>query len=385
MKFPHIISDRLALLGRLTHRDDGVAKAPWLIALHVFVLTVLAGGAAAYASMSETVDVTVEGKTETVRTFDDSVAEVLDSRGVKLADKDKVSVELGSAPDSDEPIVVEYAKPVTVAVDGEAVEEVTYAPTVGELLDEHEVEVPEGAYVSAEEDERIPRDGLEVVVSTPKKVSITADGQTQEFETTAPTVGEALEEAGVTLDEDDEVVPAAETLVTPDAALKVVRIVKEQRTEEVEVPFETETQEDPEAYEGEKTVVTEGVPGKATETVDIVTADGQQRDRVVVERVVSLEPVTQVEKVGTKERPAVDMGGVWGALAQCESGGNPATNTGNGFYGLYQFSASTWRAMGGSGLPSEASAEEQTMRAQQLQARSGWGQWPGCAAKLGLL
>ena len=55
------------------------------------------------------------------------------------------------------------------------------------------------------------------------------------------------------------------------------------------------------------------------------------------------------------------------------------------YYGLYQFSLSTWRGVGGSGLPTEATPAEQTMRAQALQARSGWGQWPACAAKLGLL
>jgi hypothetical protein len=58
----------------------------------------------------------------------------------------------------------------------------------------------------------------------------------------------------------------------------------------------------------------------------------------------------------------------------------------NGLYhGLYQFSVQTWQAMGGSGLPSQASPGEQTQRAQALQARSGWGQWPACAKKLGLL
>ena len=76
---------------------------------------------------------------------------------------------------------------------------------------------------------------------------------------------------------------------------------------------------------------------------------------------------------------------MWTALAQCESGGNPTTNTGSGYYGLYQFSLSTWQAVGGSGLPSEASAAEQTQRAQILPARSGWGQWPACARTLGLL
>lgn len=83
-------------------------------------------------------------------------------------------------------------------------------------------------------------------------------------------------------------------------------------------------------------------------------------------------------------RAVVNDGSAWARLAQCESGGNPRTNTGNGYYGAYQFSASTWRSVGGSGLPHQASIEEQTARAQVLQARSGWGQWPACSAKLGL-
>lgn len=68
----------------------------------------------------------------------------------------------------------------------------------------------------------------------------------------------------------------------------------------------------------------------------------------------------------------------WAAVAQCESGGNPATNTGNGYYGLYQFSLSTWQSVGGAGYPNEASAEEQTYRAQILLQRSGDEQWPVC-------
>ena len=75
---------------------------------------------------------------------------------------------------------------------------------------------------------------------------------------------------------------------------------------------------------------------------------------------------------------------VWAQLARCESGGNPRTNTGNGYYGLYQFTAGTWRSVGGHGLPHWNSAAEQTRRAQILQERSGWGQWPACTRKLGL-
>lgn len=77
-------------------------------------------------------------------------------------------------------------------------------------------------------------------------------------------------------------------------------------------------------------------------------------------------------------------GGVWDRLAACESGGNWAINTGNGYYGGVQFSLSSWQAVGGSGLPSNASKAEQIMRAERLLAMQGWGAWPACSAKLGL-
>lgn len=76
---------------------------------------------------------------------------------------------------------------------------------------------------------------------------------------------------------------------------------------------------------------------------------------------------------------------VFDSLAECESGQDWHKNTGNGFYGGIQFLPSTWESVGGAGLPNEASRGEQIKRARILQKRSGWGQWPGCSRKLGLL
>jgi len=126
-------------------------------------------------------------------------------------------------------------------------------------------------------------------------------------------------------------------------------------------------------------------------TYATVTVDGVETEATEISSTTMSEPVTKIVETGTKARPTVaSLGtapdGVWGALAQCESGGNPTAVSANGlYYGLYQFSLSTWASVGGSGLPTQATAAEQTMRAQILQARSGWGQWPYCAAKLGLL
>ena len=98
-------------------------------------------------------------------------------------------------------------------------------------------------------------------------------------------------------------------------------------------------------------------------------------------------------EVGTKveEDPAPGASGAaagldWSGLAQCESGGDPtAVNSAGGYYGLYQFSVTTWESVGGSGLPSEASPGEQTSRAQALYdtVDGNWqSQWPQCGTHL---
>ena len=82
--------------------------------------------------------------------------------------------------------------------------------------------------------------------------------------------------------------------------------------------------------------------------------------------------------------PTTAPASTWDSLAQCESGGNWATNTGNGYAGGLQFSASTWAAHGGTGSPANASRAQQIAVAEKVQASQGWGAWPACAAKLGL-
>jgi len=66
------------------------------------------------------------------------------------------------------------------------------------------------------------------------------------------------------------------------------------------------------------------------------------------------------------------------AIAACESGGDPTTDTGNGFYGKYQFDLATWQSVGGSGNPAHASEAEQDRRATILYAQAGASPWPVC-------
>lgn len=76
-----------------------------------------------------------------------------------------------------------------------------------------------------------------------------------------------------------------------------------------------------------------------------------------------------------------DSGVNWDAIAACESGGNWAINTGNGYYGGLQFSLSTWRANGGSGMPNQASKAEQIRVAENTLRTQGIGAWPTCGRR----
>lgn len=134
------------------------------------------------------------------------------------------------------------------------------------------------------------------------------------------------------------------------------------------------------------------------ETIRIPSAGEHLPDRLKSAQASSPKPVANTTPVRapvttqatqpnpTPVTPVVHAAGsgAWYRLAQCESGGNWAANTGNGFYGGLQFTLSSWRAAGGSGYPNQASASEQIARAQVLQSRQGWGAWPACSAKLGL-
>ena len=203
-------------------------------------------------------------------------------------------------------------------------------------------------------------------------------------------------------------------------------------TETVEAadPHGSVQQESGDLSEGETKVATAGVDGVVRTTYEVTTVGGKEVSRTPVAQVVVTQKVDEVILVGTgaakkqeskpeqsqaqsqgqgqsqgqTQAPSESSGGsggsasggsagtndgpvgddVWAKLAQCESGGNPATNTGNGFYGMYQFTLETWQSLGGTGYPHEADAATQTAMAKKLQAQSGWGQWPGCADKLGL-
>jgi hypothetical protein len=107
--------------------------------------------------------------------------------------------------------------------------------------------------------------------------------------------------------------------------------------------------------------------------------DADRPERRAIEREAVSAHRAAIRRARRKARPDFVVPPHLQAIAQCESGGDPAAIGGGGLYrGKYQFSVSTWASVGGTGDPAAAPESEQDRRAAMLYARSGPGQWPVC-------
>jgi hypothetical protein len=195
------------------------------------------------------------------------------------------------------------------------------------------------------------------------------------------------------VDEDDELSASPKARLVDGAKFTFTDVEIKSKTKKLAVDFDTARKESSKLKKGVTKVDTPGERGVRAVTYKIVRHNGKIVERTKIKSRLINKPVTEVILVGTKKPTttkkssggsSTPSGSVWDKLAQCESGGNWSINTGNGYYGGLQFSLSTWRAYGGSGMPNEASREEQIAIAKKLQADAGWGAWPACSSKLGL-
>jgi resuscitation-promoting factor RpfB len=373
-----------ALAARATRR---VAQAT--------VLAAVVGGTVAFTAYDTTVDLTVDGQTSQVRAFARSVDDVLAAQGIEVGAQDVVSPALDAPVEEGDEIVVRYGRELTVDVDGDEASYWTTATTVDEALRDLDIRA-EGAVLSASRSARLPRSGLEVDITTPKPITVDVDGKVRPTETVAKTVGEALSQMGLQARPQDRVSVPLEAPTSAGLAVTITRIDTARVDEEQAIAAPVEERRTGALFSDERRTEVAGSTGAKVVTFEEVRENGNVVKRTPVGEKVVREPQTKVVLVGTKQRPAPARAsrsaaassggsGVWDRLAACESGGNWAINTGNGYYGGLQFNAQTWRAYGGTGLPHQNSKAEQIAVASRLRdARGGYGAWPSCSRKLGL-
>ena len=392
------MSYRTTLLARL--RDgvpgpvSGAAAAlrrPAVLVVQAVVLLALLAGTVAWTLTGTTVALAVDGKVQEVDVRGGTVADVLEAADLSVGEHDSLVPAADTPVEEGDRVVLRRGRPLTLNVDGQERTVWVTALSVEEALQQLDLR-QSGLFLSASRSRSIPLDGLSLDIRTPKDMTLLADNVTRPLKSAAPNVGEAVAEAGIVLGQHDRVTPDPASPLSPGLAIRVQRVSVEQVTEEVAVDPPVERRDDPELAKGTTKVIEPGSKGLARRTTAVTTVDGVVESRNVVAEQRLREPTTRVIAVGTKavatsSGPRQSTGDVdslnWGALANCESGGNPrAVSPGGTYRGLYQFSMSTWASVGGQGDPIDNTAAEQTYRAKVLYQRSGAGQWPHCGKYL---
>ncbi|EGT5594663.1 resuscitation-promoting factor [Corynebacterium striatum] len=357
--------------------------------------TLVVGGVVAVSAQKD-ITLDVNGDKIELATFAGNVDEALQAAGVNVGGEDLVYPAPSEKVADGDNITVRTSKPVAVSIDGVKQQLSSTDLKVSDLLGNLDGIAPGAAITSG--DKKVTGDdnlteGMELEVVSPKIVKINDGGKITYTNIAAKTVKDVIEERGIDVDEDDRVFPSMDTPIVNGMSIKVDQVSTTfyDATEEFEA--EPTFVDDPELEEGNEEVRVEAVKGQRNVTRKLVMKDGaKESDEIVKEKVIN-EPVAATIARGTKKpaagaaAPAVADGSVWDSLAQCESTGNWAINTGNGFSGGLQFTPSTWAGFGGTAYAPEAwqaTREQQIAVAEKVQAAQGWGAWPACTSKLGL-
>ena len=278
------------------------------------------------------------------------------------------------------------ARPITI-VDGNKRLKITTAEQTPALIAKAAgIEVFEEDKTTLSNSDNMAVDGANMVMKIDRAsmVNFVLYGKESVIRTHAKTVGELLKEKNIDPKKDDTLSVDRSAKIISGMKIELWRNGKQTITAEEDVKFEVEKVQDANRDSGYREVKQAGVNGKKNVTYEIEMKNGVEVSRKEIASVVTKEPKKQIEIVGTKSSTSFS-GSFSEALARLRScEGNYKSNTGNGYYGAYQFDKRTWGNYGGYELASDAPAAVQDEKAWQTYKARGWQPWPTCKVKMGL-
>ncbi|MFD6350989.1 transglycosylase family protein [Nocardia tengchongensis] len=365
------------------------SRSPMLYgAIAAMLVTLIVGAGVAIMSKKQ-VTFVVDGKNFVESTMRGDVRGALADAGYGITGRDDVSPSAGARIGDGATITLNRAREVSLIVDGTPSKAWTTALTVAEAV--VKLNLPGDVYTSPARPTPLPLEGAQLLITNPHTVELSDNGVPASLvRLAAPTVGQLLEVQGRPLVNQDFVVPAPNTPLTEGMKITVTRKIVQNRTERVPLDPPENTIDDVTLNMSRTIVENAGVPGTQDVTFAVSIVNGQEADKDPIKSTVIVPAQPKTVRRGAKpgtEVPEVRDGHTWDALAGCESNGNWAINTGNGYYGGIQFDQGTWERQGGTRYAPRAdlaTREEQIAIAEVTRARQGWGAWPACTSRLGI-
>lgn len=190
-------------------------------------------------------------------------------------------------------------KDVRLIVDGDVSTFETKSYTVGEMLEEKNIQLVKEDYLSQSRDQ-VLTDGAEVEIIKAVPFTLRADGQEKTLKALPQTIGEALDHCNVKVGQADKVSPDPDKPLTAGTQIVINRITKKTETVMENISFKTATKGDGSLPAGTEKVVKKGKKGRDRVTYEITYSDGKEIARKELERETVAKPVTKVVAKSTR-------------------------------------------------------------------------------------
>ncbi|MEJ8777278.1 ubiquitin-like domain-containing protein [Pseudogracilibacillus sp. ICA-222130] len=244
--------------------------------------------------------IAADGDVQKVKTSSDTVGELLDDVGVDFEQHDELSHEATTEVVDGMEIVVESANKVTVNIDGEEEVYNSTAETVGEFLEEENIEVKKHDVVSYN-DMAVLQDDMFIDIDRAFKVTLNNGGDKEDVWATASTVKELLQDEDIAYNKQDKIEPALDKDLKEGMTVTVTKVKTETKEVTETLSFNTDEEKDSELEKGKSRTISEGEEGKVERTYEIVYENGEEVDRTLLEENVVQKPKNKKVAIGTKE------------------------------------------------------------------------------------
>ncbi|GAA0503978.1 ubiquitin-like domain-containing protein [Salinibacillus aidingensis] len=285
------------LLSRASSFVKNYRKMVMMVASTIVLVASL--GILIYETTKKDVVLVINGEEQSVRTHADTVEELLSSRDIKVDNYDEIHPETSETIEQGMKVAYTKAKQVTVKVDDQSNQYYTTAQTIGEFLKEKKITFNSHDQLSVEKSDEV-KEGLEIKVDKAFQITLNDGGEKKKVWTTADTVEEFLKQEEIKLDDNDKLKQKKDQLIAKSDSIDITRVEVVEDVVKENVEYGTTTRSDDSMTKGQRKVIQEGQEGLVTKRYEVTLENGEEVDRELIDKQVEKESQDQIVAMGTK-------------------------------------------------------------------------------------
>jgi uncharacterized protein YabE (DUF348 family) len=255
-----------------------------------------------WSSVDKSVQLIVDGQPHTVQTTAADVGQVVRGQGYRITAHDLLAPSASSPVNNGTKIVLRRGRLLHLNVDGASTDVWTTATTVEQAL--AQLGYSNVDFVSVSRSVRLPLGVTDIAIRTPRLITFVHDGKHEQITTTDATIGQLVSDIGLVLGPHDRLSVPLTAQVQGGETIRLQRVTSKLVNKVKSTPFSVTKRRDPSLYAGTTKILTAGQNGSVRVTYSYIYVDGKLAGHTMLRSYVLRKPTTQVEKIGTKSRPA---------------------------------------------------------------------------------